>query len=73
MLGKLINLMISCLVLFRLLHKAASNLGLINSWPAPPKTGRQIDIGGFGLSKFNIAMLCLVGLYLVWGVTQLLR
>jgi len=73
MLGKLIILMIAGLVLFGLLHKAASRLGLIKRRPAPPKTGRQIDIGGFRLSKFNIAMLCLVGLYLVWGVTQLLR
>ena len=73
MLGKLIILMIVGLVLFGLLQKAASRLGLIKPRPALTKTGRQIDIGGFRLSKFNIAMLSLVGLYLVWGVTQLLR
>ena len=73
MLGKLIILMIAGLVLFGLLQKAASRLGLIKPRPALTKTGRQIDIGGFRLSKFNIAMLSLVGLYLVWGVTQLLR
>ncbi len=73
MLGKLIILMIAGLVLFGLLHKAASRLGLIKPRPAPLRTGRQIDISGFRLSKFNIAMLCLVGLYLVWGVTQLMR
>ena len=73
MLGKLIILMIAGLALFGLLHKVTSKFGLIKPRPEPTKTGRQIDIGGFRLSKFNIAMLCLVGLYLVWGVTQLLR
>ena len=73
MLGKLIILMIAGLALFGLLHKVASGLGLIKPRPEPSKTGRRIDIGGFRLSKFNIAMLCLVGLYLVWGVTQLMR
>ena len=73
MLGKLIILLIAGLALFGLLHKAASKLGLIKPRPEPPKTARQIDLGGFRLSKFNIAMLCLVGLYLIWGVTQILR
>ena len=73
MLGKLIILMIAGLILFALLHKVAFRLGLTKARPEPPKTGRQINLGGFRLSKFNIAMLCLVGLYLVWGVTQLLR
>ena len=73
MLGKLIILTIAGLTLFGLLHKVVSGLGLTKPQSAPPKTGRQIDIGGFRLNKFNIAMLCLVGLYLVWGVTQVLR
>ena len=73
MLGKLIILMIAGLVMFGLLHKVASRLGLIKPRSDPLKTGRQIDLGGFQLSKFNIAMLCLVGLYLIWGVTQILR
>ena len=73
MLGKLIILTIAGLVLFGLLHKVAFRLGLIKTRPEPPKTGRQIYLGGFRLSKFNIAMLCLVGLYLIWGVTQILR
>ena len=73
MLGKFIILTIAGLVLFGLLHKMASGLGLIKPPLVPPKAVRQIDIGGFRLSKFNIAMLCLVGLYLIWGVTQILR
>ena len=73
MLGKLIIIMIAGLALFGLLHKVASRLGLIKPGPERPKSGRQIDIGGVRLGKFNIAMLCLVGLYLIWGVTQVLR
>ena len=73
MLGKLIILMIAGLALFGLLHEVTSRLGLIKPRPEPPKPGRQSDIGGFRLSKFNFAMSCLVGLYPVWGLTQVLR
>tara|TARA_B100001564_G_C20348402_1_gene537772 strand:+ start:245 stop:466 length:222 start_codon:yes stop_codon:yes gene_type:complete len=73
MLGKLIILMIAFLATLGLLHKLASRLGLIKTRPAVPKLSRHIGASGFRLTKFNIAMLSLVGLYLIWGITQVMR
>ena len=73
MLGKLIILMIAFLATFGLLHKLASKLGLTKPRPQVQTPSRQYEVTGFRLNKFNIAMLFLVGLYLIWGVTQILR
>lgn len=73
MLGKLLILMIAFLATLGLLHKLASRLGLIKPRPKDQTPRRDLEVSGFRLSKFNIAMLCLVSLYLIWGVTQILR
>ena len=73
MLGKLLILMIAFLATLGLLHKLASRLGLIKPRPKDQTLRRDLEVSGFRLSKFNIAMLCLVSLYLIWGVTQVLR
>ena len=73
MFGKFIILTIAILAVVALLHKVAPRFGLIQSKPlqnAPPK---QLGTTGLKLTKFNIAMLCLVALYLLWGATQILR
>jgi len=73
MFGKFIILTIAILAIGALLHKLATRAGLIR--PKPPATplARQIGNTGFRLTKFNVAMLCLVGLYLLWGATQIFR
>jgi hypothetical protein len=73
MLGKLIILAIAVVAGFGLFHKLAMRLGLVK--PKPPATpqAREIGTSGFRLTKFNIVMMSLVGLYLLWGITQLLR
>jgi len=73
MLGKLIILAIAMLAMLGLLHKFATRFGLIKPPPTSKTPARQIGATGFRLTKFNIAMLCLVGLYLLWGATQIMR
>ena len=73
MLGKFIILTIAILLLGALLHKLATRLGLIHPKPRQNALARQLDTTGFKLTKFNIVMLCLVALYLLWGGTQILR
>jgi hypothetical protein len=71
MFGKIIILTIAILTIGALLHKWATRAGLIQPKPPAPSSARQIGNIGFRLTKFNIAMLCLVGLYLLWGATQI--
>ena len=73
MFGKFIILTIAILLLGAFLHKLAIRAGLIQ--PKPPRNApaRQLGTIGFGLTKFNIAMLCLVALYLLWGASQIFR
>ena len=72
MFGKFIILTIAILLIGALLHRLANRLGLIQPKPqnAP---ARQLGTTGLKLTKFNIAMLCLVALYLLWGATQIFR
>ena len=71
MFGKFIILTIAFLAIGALLHKWATRAGLIQPKPPAPSSARQIGNIGFRLTKFNIAMLCLVGLYLLWGAAQI--
>ena len=73
MFGKFIILTIAILLIGTLLHKLATRIGLIQ--PKPPQNAptRQLGTTEFRLTKFNIAMLCLVALYLLWGATQIFR
>ena len=73
MFGKFIILTIAILLIGALLHKLANRLGLIKSKPPQNVPARQLGATGFRLTKFNIAMLCLVTLYLLWGATQIFR
>ena len=73
MFGKFIILTIAILAVSALLHKLAIRLGLIQPKPRPNVPAQQLGTTGFKLTKFNIAMLCLVALYLVWGATQIFR
>ncbi len=73
MFGKFIILTIAILAIAALLHKLATQVGLIQ--PKLPQTDLAPQAGktGFRLTKLNIAMLCLVALYLLWGTTQIFR
>ena len=73
MFGKFIILTIAILAVGALLHKLATRLGLIQ--PKPPKNApvQQVGTTGFKLTKFNIVMLCLMALYMLWGATQIFR
>ena len=73
MFGKFIILTIAILAIGALLHKLATRVGLIQPKPPVTQSARQIGNTGFRLTKFNVAMLCLVGLYLLWGATQIFR
>ena len=73
MFGKFIILTIAILLIGALLHKLATRLGLIQPKPPQNVSAHQLGTTGFKLTKFNMAMLCLVALYLVWGVTQIFR
>ena len=73
MFGKLIVLTIAVLAVGALLHKLATRAGLMRPKPPATPSARQIGNSGFRLTKFNVAMLCLVGLYLLWGATQIFR
>ena len=73
MFGKFIILTIAILAFGALLHKLATRLGLIQPKRPQNVPVQQLGTTGFKLTKFNIAMLCLVALYLVWGATQILR
>ena len=73
MFGKFIILTIALLLIGALLHKLANRLGLIQSKPPQNAPARQLGTTGFRLTKFNIAMLCLVALYLLWGASQIFR
>ena len=73
MFGKIIILTIATLAIGAVLHKLATRAGLIQPKPPATPSARQIGNSGVRLTKFNIAMLCLVGLYLLWGATQIFR
>ena len=73
MFGKFIILTIAILAVGALLHKLATRLGLIQPKSPQNVSKQQMGTTGFKLTKFNIAMLCLVALYLVWGATQIFR
>ena len=73
MFGKIIILLIGVMAVLGMLYKFASSFGLVKPQLPTQKSSNLIDYRGFRLTKFNIAMLCLVGLYLLWGVTQLFR
>ena len=73
MLGKFIILGVGLMFLAAFLHKMAARFGLIKPRPHAPVTSRLAGSTGFRLTKFNIAMLCLVALYLLWGATQIMR
>jgi hypothetical protein len=73
MFGKFIILTIAILAVGALLHKMATRIGLIRPKPPQNVPAQQLGTTGFKLTKFNIAMFCLVGLYLVWGATQIFR
>jgi len=73
MFGKLIVLTIAVLAVGALLHKLATRAGLMRPKPPATPSARQIGNSGFRLTKFNIAMLCLVALYLLWGASQIFR
>jgi len=73
MFGKFIILTIAILAISALLHKLTGRVGLIQAKPPVTQAARQIGNTGFRLTKFNVAMLCLVGLYLLWGATQIFR
>ena len=73
MFGKFIILTIAILAVGALLHKLATRLGLIQPKSPQKVSTQQMGTTGFKLTKFNIAMLCLVALYLVWGATQIFR
>jgi hypothetical protein len=73
MFGKFIILTIAILAVGSLLHKLATRLGLIQPKPPQNVSAHQLGTTGFKLTKFNMAMLCLVALYLVWGATQIFR
>jgi len=73
MFGKFIILTIAILLIGAMLHKLATRLELKQSKPPQNAPARQLGTIGFRLTKFNIAMLCLVALYLLWGATQIFR
>ena len=73
MFGKFIILTIAILLIGALLHKLANRPGLIQPKPPQNAPARQLGTTEFRLTKFNIAMLCLVALYLLWGATQIFR
>ena len=73
MFGKFIILTIAILAVGALLHNLATRLGLIQPKSPQNVSKQQMGTTGFKLTKFNIAMLCLVALYLVWGATQIFR
>ena len=73
MFGKFIILTIAILAFGALLRKLAIRLGLIKPKSPPNDPAKQLGTTGFKLTKFNIAMLCLVALYLLWGATQIFR
>ena len=73
MFGKFIILTIAILAIGALLHKLATRAGLIRPKPPATASARQIGNAGLRLTKFNVAMLCLVALYLLWGATQIFR
>ena len=73
MFGKFIILTIAILILGTLLNKLATRLGLIQPKPLQNAPERQLGTTGFRLTKFNVAMLCLVALYLLWGASQIFR
>ena len=73
MFGKFIILTIAIMLIGALLHKLAIRLGLIQPKPPQNAPARQLGKTGFRLTKFNVAMLCLVALYLLWGATQIFR
>ena len=73
MLGKLIILIIAVLLTLSLLQKLAIKLGLINRPLLAKKTKSHPGSRAFLFTKFNIAMLLLVLLYFVWGMTQVFR
>ncbi len=73
MFGKFIILTIAILLIVAFLHKLAIRLGLKQPKPPQNAPARQLDITGFRLTKFNIAMLCLVALYFLWGASQIFR
>ncbi len=73
MLGKLIILAFALVAVLGLLNKFAARLGLIKFKPQSPIKVKTIGKSGFQLTKFNLVMMSLAGLYIVWGVTQLFR
>lgn len=73
MFGKFIILTIAILLIGAFLRKLATRVGLLQPKPPHATPARQVGITGFRLTKFNIAMLGLVALYLLWGATQILR
>ena len=73
MLGKIIILLIAVLLAIAMLYRFASSLGLVRKQPLKQKKEIKFAYKGFQFTKFNIAMLCLVGIYLLWGITQFLR
>ena len=73
MFGKFIILTIAILLIGAFLHKLANRLKLIQSKRPQNAPAQQLGAIGFRLTKFNITMLCLVALYLLWGATQIFR
>ena len=73
MFGTFIILTIGILLIGALLHKLATRLGLIQPKPLQNAPARPLGTTGFRLTKLNIAMLCLVALYLLWGASQIFR
>ena len=73
MFGKFFILTIAILLMGALSHKLVTRLGLIQPKPPQNATARQLGTTGFRLTKFNVAMLCLVALYLLWGASQIFR
>ena len=73
MFGKFIILTIAILAIGALAHKLTTRLGLIKPKPPQNALARQLGTNGFKVTKFNIAMLCLVALYLLWGASQIFR
>ena len=75
MIGKLIILCVGFMVLWAGISRIASALGLKPF--IRPKTARKrpkplFSVAGFNVSRFEAIMTGLVGLYLLWGLTQIL-